>query len=195
MKKIFLVAALAASVAAPAAFAAKIGVVDAEQIRLHYTKAVSNDKVIKDAVADADKELAPKAAAVEKLRTDAQSVAKDIENPTLNDAARAAKRSELQTKGQEFQAAFEQFNGQRQRIAAALQQRKQQFDKEIVDDVRKQSAAVAKEKGLDLVLPQAVTLYASDTVDVTQEVLKKLNEADAANPVTPGAPITAPATK
>lgn len=186
MKKTLVAIAVLAAIPA---FAEKIGVVDVDAVRQKYNKAVENNAKIQASVTEARKVIADKTAELDKLRIDAEAVAKDVENPTLNDAARAAKKSELQTKGQAFVKAREQLAGLQQQMASGIQQRGMQFEQELVREVRDTAAVVAKEKGLDLVLPAAATLYSSASLDVTADVTKKLNEAYAANPVTPSAPV------
>ena len=56
-----------------------------------------------------------------------------------------------------------------QQAGGIFQQRAQQVDHDIIADVRTKAAAIAKEKGLDLVLPKGVVLYSTDALDISED--------------------------
>jgi Skp family chaperone for outer membrane proteins len=188
MKK-SIVALLLSGLALSPAFAEKVAVVDLEVIKQQYTKAVDNAKGLGSAFEGAKAQMASMVEKLKKLQSEAEAVKKDAENPTLNDAARTQKKAEFEAKAQEF-LKFQQETQQFERSAgSSFQQRAQQLDRDILTDVRAKTEVVAKEKGVDIVVPKGMALFSADAIDISADVVKLLNAAYAANPVNPTAPV------
>ncbi len=190
MKKSLLAIALAGIAFVPAFAQQKVGVVDFLVIKQKYAKAVDNEKQLNGAVEGVKADLSARGDKLKKLQGEAESANKDAENPTLAEAARSAKKAEANQKIQEFLKSREEAMRVDQQAGMMLRQRAQQFEAEIVKDVSAKAELVAKEKGLDLVLAKGGTLYSAPSLDISEEVVKRLNEAYAANPVNPSAPVT-----
>lgn len=194
-----LIALALTSVVSSSVFAAKVATVDLEIIKTKYTKAVDNAKLLSKDFEGAKAEMGVKVEKLKKLQAEAESANKDVENPVLSEIARADKKKEAQAKIQEFLKAQQEAKQYEQQVTAMFQQRGGNLDREIIADVRAKTELVAKEKGYELVVPKAVALYAVDTLDISNEVVAKLNAAYAANPVDTAAPVgpatTAPAAK
>ena len=189
MKTPLLSLALSALALTPAFAQQKVGIVDFQVIKQKYAKAVENEKRLTKDVEGVKADLAARGEKLNKLKAEADAANKDVENPTLAETARAAKKTEATQKIQEFLKSRDEAMRVDQQAGTLIRQRAQQFEMEIVKEVSEQAAAVAKEKGLDLVLAKGATLYSADSLDISQVVVDRLNSAHAANPVNPVAPL------
>ena len=189
MKTPLLALALSALALTPAFAQQKVGIVDFQVIKQKYAKAVENEKRLTKDVEGVKADLAARGEKLNKLKAEAEAANKDVENPTLAETARAAKNTEATQKIQEFLKSRDEAMRVDQQAGTLIRQRAQQFEMEIVKEVSEQAAAVAKEKGLDLVLAKGATLYSADSLDISQVVVDRLNSAHAANPVNPVAPL------
>lgn len=189
MKTPLLALALSALALTPAFAQQKVGIVDFQVIKQKYAKAVENEKRLTKDVEGVKADLAARGEKLNKLKAEAEAANKDVENPTLAETARAAKKTEATQKIQEFLKSRDEAMRVDQQAGTLIRQRAQQFEMEIVKEVSEQAAAVAKEKGLDLVLAKGATLYSADSLDISQVVVDRLNSAHAANPVNPVAPL------
>lgn len=189
MKTPLLALALSALALTPAFAQQKVGIVDFQVIKQKYAKAVENEKRLTKDVEGVKADLAARGEKLNTLKAEADAANKDVENPTLAETARAAKKTEATQKIQEFLKSRDEAMRVDQQAGTLIRQRAQQFEMEIVKEVSEQAAAVAKEKGLDLVLAKGATLYSADSLDISQVVVDRLNSAHAANPVNPVAPL------
>jgi Skp family chaperone for outer membrane proteins len=111
----------------------------------------------------------------------------ELQNPMLSDDAKAEKQAELEqivTDGRQKQAEFQQWQ---QQTMNELNQRGQEIRRTLIDEIVKLVNEISlKEFQADLVLDTSdimgtgvpSVLYASDSLDITEKVLAKLN-ADA----------------
>lgn len=195
MKTSLLSLVLATLAMSPAFAQQKVGVVDFLVIKQKYAKAQDNEKRLGSAVEGVKADLAARGEKLKKLQSEAESANKDAENPTLAEAARTAKKTEAKQKIEEFLKSRDEAMRVDQQAGMSLRQRAQQFEAEIIKEVSEQSQAVAKEKGLDLVLAKGGTLYSAPALDISEDVVQRLNKAYAANPVNPETPVSAEAPK
>ena len=184
-----LIALALATAATSSAFAAKVATVDLEVIKQKYNKAIDGVKVLGKDFEGAKAEMNTKVEKLKKLQGEAEAANKGAEDPVLSETARADKKKEAQAKIQEFLKAQQETRQYEQQVQVMFQQRGGNLDREIIADVRAKSEVVAKEKGYELVIPKAAALYASDTLDISNDVVAKLNAAYAANPVNTAAPV------
>lgn len=169
--------------------AANIGVVDLEVIKNDYAKAKDNDKNLKAALDNAKTEMGARIEKLNKIKSEAEAADKAANDPMIKEEAKASKKADAKIKIEDFlkeQNSVRQFD---QQTAAYFQQRAQQVDREIMADVKAKSEIVAKERKLDVVLPKGLLLSSEPALDISADVVKKLNEAYAANPVNPSAPV------
>ena len=119
------------------------------------------------------------------LEADGKKLEDDIkkfqrEADTMTSQQRADTEKALQTRKIDFDLKQRQLGEQ-------VQTREQELRKDLSAKFAKAIEAVAKEKGLDLVVQDPV--FATATIDITDEVLKRLNSdtGDAAAPAKPDA--------
>ncbi len=182
----FILLAMAPAFAA----APNVGVVDVAEVMSKYNKAIETkagiDKSVqtsREAVAEREKEL-------QSLRADLESTVKRSQDPILNEAGKRSLQSEAQIKQGAFQQRQNEYVQFVQSAQGTIQQRVQEMERQVVADVRAQADKIAKEKGLQLVLPKAVTFFNDASLDITADVIKALNDAykSAAPAPAPAAP-------
>lgn len=185
-----LTAFILLAVAQASAAAPNVGVVDVAEVMAKYNKAIETkagiDKSVqtsRDAVAEREKEL-------QALRTDFESTVKRSQDPILNEAGKRSLQSEAQIKQGAFQQRQNEYVQFVQSAQGTIQQRVQEMERQVVADVRVQAEKIAKDKGLQLVIPKAVTFFNDGSLDITADVIKALNDAykSAAPAPAPAAP-------
>jgi Skp family chaperone for outer membrane proteins len=186
----FLLLAVASAFAA----APNVGVVDVAEVMAKYNKAIETkagiDKSVqssRDAVAEREKEL-------QTLRADLESTVKRSQDPILNEAGKRSLQSEAQVKQGAFQQRQNEYVQFVQSVQGTIQQRVQEMERQVVADIRTQSEKIAKDKGLQLVVPKAVTFFVDGSLDITGDVIKALNDGYKSAAPAP-APAPAPAAK
>lgn len=186
----FLLLAVASAFAA----APNVGVVDVAEVMAKYNKAIETkagiDKSVqssRDAVAEREKEL-------QTLRADLESTVKRSQDPILNEAGKRSLQSEAQVKQGAFQQRQNEYVQFVQSVQGTIQQRVQEMERQVVADIRAQAEKIAKDKGLQLVVPKAVTFFVDGSLDITGDVIKALNDGYKSAAPAP-APAPAPAAK
>ena len=185
-----LTAFILLAVAPAFAAAPNVGVVDVAEVMSKYNKAIETkagiDKSVqtsREAVAEREKEL-------QSLRADLESTVKRSQDPILNEAGKRSLQSEAQIKQGALQQRQNEYVQFVQSAQGTIQQRVQEMERQVVADVRAQADKIAKDKGLQLVLPKAVTFFNDASLDITADVIKALNDAykSAAPAPAPAAP-------
>ncbi|MDR2982239.1 MAG: OmpH family outer membrane protein [Puniceicoccales bacterium] len=192
MKKLILSLCLVASLCgvAQAQKAPKVATIDVETVFNKYQKAVDLKQNLENSAKQADEEIKKAVDKLNALRGEIEKAQKEAENPILNEQGRSAAKAQANAKFQDFQKMGAELQQHRQQVAAALQQRQAENAKRLIEDLRPKIDAIAKEKGADLVLNSTFltggVLFADPALDVTDEVVKRLNaDYTAAGATTP----------
>ncbi len=159
----FLLLPLLALLAAPAIAELKIGYVNAVRVIEEAPQGVAALKKLETEFSQRDKELVALQNRVRQLNEELQ---KNV--PLQKEADRRAREREALTLKRELKRATSEFredyNQRRNEELAVLQQ-----------VVRKAILDIAKQEKYDLVLHEGA-VYASDSIDITEKVLKKLGK-------------------
>ncbi|WP_097460181.1 OmpH family outer membrane protein [Mangrovitalea sediminis] len=158
-----LAAVMIMSVAVPAAAQLKIGVVDLRQALFTSNAAKSFSEKLKS-------EFQGQEAKVRKVHDEAQKLKDrlDKDGAMMSDAERNKVASDFQDKVKEFQYL-------KNKLDTAVDNRKQSFldgAKPLVDQSLQE---IVKERHLDMILPREAVVYALPSMDVTAELIDKLN--------------------
>ncbi|MDD9912183.1 MAG: OmpH family outer membrane protein [Alphaproteobacteria bacterium] len=117
-----------------------------------------------------------------KKRDAIQSKVDKMKEPLLEKERRLGERRSMMTQEQfleeqsDLRKEINSFKFEAQEMQAGLQTEALKHRKEIADAMSDIVAEIAKEKKFDVVLPRHGLLYAVDTVNISQEVLKRLNK-------------------
>jgi Skp family chaperone for outer membrane proteins len=98
----------------------------------------------------------------------------------LSPEAAEKKRQEIVKKGRERQAFLEDGQADLQRMRESAQARAQSLNNEFQVKIKPHIDAVAKEKGLDIILDAQVTLTVNKEFDISRDVIVKADDAEKA---------------
>jgi outer membrane protein len=180
--------------------APKVATVDVDRVVRQYQKAIDQQRILTSDVESARQKLTAEEQQLQAFSAEVKRAQTDSENPLLSEQGRASARKTFEEKAREFQERVNKFNQGRQQTESILRARVEQNSRNLLEDIRPVVNAIAKEKSADLVLsstfnPSGV-LFADASLDVTEEVIKRLNTAYSALPLAtppPAAPAATPA--
>jgi outer membrane protein len=175
----------------------KVATVDVERVIRQYQKAVDQQRIFTSDVESARQKLTAEEQRLQALSEEVKRAQADAENSLLNEQGKASARAAFEEKFRKFQAEANKFNQTRQQTESVLRARAEQNTRNLLEDIRPKVDAVAKEKSVDLVLsstfnPNGV-LFADASLDITNEVLKRLNDAYSVLPLATPPPAATPA--
>lgn len=186
MRTLPLLLALAA--ASVSAASPNVGVVDVADVMSKYNKAIEIKGGIDQSLAQSKAQVEQKGKELEALKADFDKTVKDANNPMLNESGKKAAVGEAQAKQQNLQQRFNEYQQFVQQAQGSIQARAGELEKAVLADVKTAAEKVAKEKGLQLVLPKAVAFVADDSLNVTADIIKELNDSYKSAAPAPAAP-------
>ena len=176
-----LVGALTAALllcAAPAVAETKIGIVDLQKV-LHTTVAgKAAQKKFDDLRKAKQASLETKEKDLAKREKELIGARQEIENALQATGGKPtdelkAKVVALQDKGRKFEQDLLEHEKHKREIVDELAKKEGDLLKPIEDTIRAKVDAIAKERGLGLVLNRQVAIYVADALDITAEVIKR----------------------
>lgn len=148
----------------PALAETRIGVVDLRQALFSSNSAQAFSEQLQQDFAEDEAKVR---AAQEEARQLKERLEKD--GAMMNEAERNSLATEFQEKVQEF-------NFLRQRLDSTVASRKQAFLEQARPSVDAAVKELLEENGLDLILPSEAVVYVKPELNLTQQLLEKLNE-------------------
>jgi len=139
---------------------AKIAYADRRKIYSEYKKAKEFNKKLEKEDLEVKEEI-------EKRSTELRKLYEETE--LLTDEAKEKKEAELRESAAKLEAY------RKEKIDGFLKQQNDMFQ-EIQEDILKVAEKYAMENGYDAILDEAVFLYSSDKLDITDTILKELNK-------------------
>jgi len=198
MRTTFLTALIAAAAAAapgqePAAAPAaarseskpiKIAVIDMQRVFADSQLGKGYATRIDALRAEIDTEGTKKQTDLQKLDTAIKAMQDELEKQggVLSPEAADKKRQEIVRKNRERQAFLEDGQAELQRLRERAQQQAQALQGEFQEKIKPHVEAVAKEKGIDILLDNSVALAVSKEFDITPAVVARADEAEKAKP-------------
>ena len=194
-----------ATPAAPAGLptrAPRMAVIDMQRISGESLLGKSYSTRIDALRSEIDSEGTKKQTELQKLDAAIKGLQDELEKQgsVLSQDAADRKRQEIVRKSRERQAFLEDGQAELTRMRERAQQQAQALNQEFQEKIRPFVDAVAKEKGLDILLDNSVALAVTKDFDITREVIVKADEAEkaarakagaSAKPAGPGAPAQA----
>lgn len=158
-----MAALLALAVSFPAAAETRIGVVDLRQALFSSNEAKTFSESLQRDFADDEAEV-----------RQAQEAARTLKDRLEKDGAmmNESERSQLTT---EFQEKVKEFNFLKQRLDSTVASRKQSFLENARPSVDSAVQELLEEHDLDLILPSEAVVYVKPEMNLTDELLDKLN--------------------
>ncbi|SOB76084.1 periplasmic chaperone for outer membrane proteins Skp [Marinobacter sp. LV10R510-11A] len=163
MFRIVLMFAAAMALALPAVAETRVGVVDLRQALFSSNDAKSfSEAMQKDFASDE-----------EKVR-ETQESARMLKERLEKDGAMMNENERTKLAG-EFQEKVKEFNFLKQRLDTTVNQRKQAFLEEARPEVDAAVKELLEENDLDLILPSEAVVYVKPEMNLTSQLLDKLN--------------------
>ncbi|MDX1599451.1 OmpH family outer membrane protein [uncultured Marinobacter sp.] len=158
-----MVAMLAVVVAFPVAAETRIGVVDLRQALFSSNEAKAFSENLQRDFSDDEAEVRR-----------AQEEARKLKDRLEKDGAmmNESERSKLAT---EFQEKVKEFNFLKQRLDSTVASRKQSFVENARPEVDAAVQELVEENDLDVILPSEAVIYVKQEMNLTDELLDKLN--------------------
>jgi len=173
----------------------KIAVIDMARISSESLLGKSYAQQLEALRNEIEAEQRKKQAELEKLDAALKGLQDELDKQqgVLSPEALDRKRQEIVRKGRERQAYLEDGQAELQRMRQRAEQRAQQLNQEFQVKVKPHVEAVAKEKGIDILLDSQVALTVSNRFDISQDVIVKADDAERAAKAKPAAPAQSPA--
>ncbi len=179
---------LALATATLRAAAPNVGIVDADEVMKKYGKAVAIQGEIQKSKDAAQAAINERGKEVDAIRVELEGIQKRAQSPLLSEAGKKSIQTEFQSKVEVYQQRRGELEKFIQEANGTIQQRQAEMTKTIGAEVRTEVEKISKAKGLALILPKGITLYSEASLDVTEEVVKVLNDNYKPAPAAPAAP-------
>lgn len=163
MFRTLLIFAAAMTLALPAVADTRIGVVDLRQALFSSNDAKSFSESMQRDFAGDEEEVRK-----------AQEAARKLKERLEKDGAMMNESERNQLAG-EFQEKVKEFNFLKQRLDSTVNQRKQAFLEEARPEVDAAVKELLEENDLDLILPSEAVVYVKPDMNLTPQLLEKLN--------------------
>ncbi|MDR3228249.1 MAG: OmpH family outer membrane protein [Puniceicoccales bacterium] len=197
MKRLLTILSLfgLACASAQAQTAPRIVTVDVQVVFEKYDKAQHLHRALSDSLTRARQEDQAYAQRLQAKEGEVRQAQEQAQNSALNEQGKINARTILEQRYREYQALRSEAETKGRNAESVLRNRQQNNQTDIIASLKPVVEAIAKAKGANLVLSStfspAGVLFADKSLDITDEVVKKLN-ADYA--MTPGAAAAAAAT-
>lgn len=173
MKKTVIALSILASIAAAADL--KVGTVNMiHLVELHPTHE-SNKALVKSSSDDYKAKLDSKQDALKAMLDEARKVYEDMQNPMLSATAKADAQKKLDGMQQKVNAARQDLFRSEQTYRETMNDLETRLLKMETSDIRAKISAYAKKKKFDLIIDSTMAAYASDALDVTDDILRAMN--------------------
>lgn len=154
---------------------AVVATVNVQRVLNDYSEFQNAVEKVKGSVAPVEEEMQSMQQSMQELMAEGREVEAKAKNPALGEEARneaQRKMEELQQELQSKQAKLRQFRQQAQQLAQQGQkQQLQPLQQKALEAVE----TVAKDKGIDLVVPTNNIVYGGDSLEITDAVIAALN--------------------
>lgn len=181
MKTVLLsVLALAFALVAPAsAQNLKIAVVDMPRVLKEYYKTQEAEARLNEAASGYQKDLNERRESYSKLIDQIRTLQEEARDPSLSEAKKKEKMSALEEKVKDAQVKERENMNHANTVSKLVQDQRRRANENIMEDINKTVAKVAKEQKYTLVLVKAdfpsPVLY-SEVDDLSTSVIKELNK-------------------
>lgn len=152
------------SLSVPVAAELKVGVVD-------LRRAVFTSEDAAEFTQQLQKQFKDEETSIRKVQEEAQALRDRLETDgaMMNDTERGKAQ-------REFEGKVREFNQLRQRLDQAVNQERSKFLQQAQPQIDKALQSILDERDLDVILPREAVVYAKPEMDLTEDLIKRLNE-------------------
>jgi len=196
----FLAALLAVGTSLPAQSTLKVATVDLNRAYAEYWKTQEKMGKLIERGNDAQEQINDMQKRIEAIANEGKQLQQDAGNTALNAEARTRIEGDAQKKFQEFQEMQERLRQFADNMERSIQQERKVFTELMLDEIREKVLAIAKERGANFVVDisgrtsngVSSILYSDPGFDVTEAVIKVLNDSKPADFKAPTLPAATP---
>ena len=189
MQKTLIALLLATAILMPARASAgveqKMATVNVEKTLKDYWRTAVEEKRLKKAVEDVEKRIAGENKKQTERLTELQNMQKVLQNPNLNQAARARHRQQFEVKKKAFEQNATTLNNWKASQNKDLSEKQRKAYAKIREEIQAVISAQAKKNGFTVVIDSKALLFSDATLDITNQVLAQLNVNDPGKVVAP----------
>jgi outer membrane protein len=138
----------------------KIGYVDIFEVFNEYEKTKDYDKILEEKKASEKKKLDEKEEKIKKMQDKLLILSGDAQDKQREKISKA----------------MEEYKDLRRQIFADLKKERDEKMMEIIEDINKTIEEYAKKEEFDLIINENAILYGKKSMDITSEILKRVNE-------------------
>lgn len=173
MKKVIVLAAVAAAMVASAA-GMKIGTVNmVDLVRLHPDHE-KNRTLVKTTDSDYKAKLDAKQDELKEIADEGKRAQGDLQNPMLSASARAEAQKRLEAIQKRFLDGQQEMRQMATRFQSDLSDLESRLIKLETDEIREKITAFAKKNGYDFIADGTMLAFAKESYDVTDAILKSM---------------------
>ena len=152
----------------------KVGTVNMIHLVELHPNHESNKALVKSSNDDYKAKLDAKQDSLKAMLDEARKVYEDMQNPMLSASAKADAQKKLDGMQQKVNAARQDLIRSEQNYRETMNDLETRLLKMETSDIRAKISAYAKEKKLDLIIDSTMAAYASDSLDVTDDILRAM---------------------
>ena len=175
-----LIAIAIATVALGASADLKVATVDMMKLVKKHPSYETNKAALTSAEKDYQKRIDQLKDDVEQIQADGNKLAEQARNPMLAAAAKQKLEREMMDIQDKFMAAQQKLRNEAMSSQQKLTELENRLLKAQTDSIREKVRDFAKAGGYDVVMDSAAAIYAVETLDVTDEVLKTMGVGEVA---------------
>ncbi|MFP4165844.1 MAG: OmpH family outer membrane protein [Opitutales bacterium] len=157
---------------------AVIATVDVQEVLNNYEAFQQAAEKVQGSVAPVEEEMQQMQENMQGLMEEGREAQDRSQNPSLGEEA----RSEAQARVQELQGELQKKQQQLQQFRQQAEQLAEQGREEELAPLQQKAVAtvekVAKEKGIDLVVPTNGAIYSDDSLEITDSIIEALNKSE-----------------
>ena len=172
--------------------APKILIVDLSTVFQGHYKTAEQQVVMQAQAQKAEQDLGVLNKEIDALVTQYKDIVEQAKNPAISADARTKAEADAQKKGEEIRAKQQDAQNFVNSTRRSLQDKSQNFQNVLLDEITKVASDIAKKKGATLLLNKPAAVYADASYDISDEVLAEVNKG---KPASSTAPSVAPAAK
>jgi outer membrane protein len=159
----------------------------------HY-KTAEQQAALQSAAQKAEQDLGTINKDIDALVSQYKDIVEQAKNPAISADAQKKAEADAQKKGEEIRAKQSDAQNFVANTRRQLQERSQNFQNVLVEEISKVATDIAKKKGSTILLNKPAAVYYDAAYDITDEVLAEVNKGKPASSATV-APTATPAAK
>jgi outer membrane protein len=172
--------------------APKILIIDLSTVFQGHYKTAEQQVIMQSQQQKAEQDLGVLQKEIDALVTQYKDIVEQAKNPAISADARTKAEADAQKKGEEIRAKNQDAQNFVNSTRRSLQDKAQNFQNVLLDEITKVASDIAKKKGATLLLNKPAAVYADASYDISDEVLAEVNKG---KPASSTAPSVAPAAK